>query len=369
MLAGVDISSLEETEKKGGRFFDKGVRVDALECLVFYGADAARLRLWLDPYGEDKTAYEGGTCDIECVTRLAKRAKNLGMKLLLDIHYSDFWCDPQRQLIPKSWRGLSTQQLCKSVYDYTAGIIRQMESSGVVPEMVQVGNEITNGFLWPNGRLTGDGERRGFDNLASLLRSGLRAVKDSSDAKTVLHLESSCNTELWQNRLDNIFDRGVDCDILGASYYPYWHGDMYRLHENLNNCIRRYDKDILVVETSYPFTTEHYAPGAGETKLCISSDVCADGKKAPFELSPKGQRKFLQSIKKLVSSLDRGRGLGFFWWEPAWIPANATRWASESALEYCGEQGKNTGNEWSNQCLFDYGGNALPALRDFGKIE
>lgn len=369
MLTGVDISSLEETEKKGGMFFDRGIRVDPLECMTFYGANAARLRLWLDPYDENAVAYEGGTCDLQCVIHLAKRAKKLGMKLLLDIHYSDFWCDPQRQLIPKSWRGQSTQQLCTSVYDYTAGILKEMESSGVSPEMVQVGNEITNGFLWPNGRLTGGTERRGFDDLARLLKSGIRAVKDSSDAKTVLHLESSGDVALWQNWLDNIFSRDVDCDIIGASYYPYWHGDMHMLRENLNNCIRRYDRDVLVVETSYPFTCEHYAPGPDQQKLCISSDVCADGRKAPFELSPEGQRSFLQGIKKLVCSLEGGRGLGIFWWEPAWIPARGTRWASESALEYCGEQGKNTGNEWSNQCLFNYDGNALPALRDLGKEE
>lgn len=365
MIIGMDFSSLEETERKGGRFFVDGREVELVSCLAEHGADMARLRLWLDPYGPDGEAYEGGTCDLDTLIRLGRRAKNAGMGILLDLHYSDFWCDPSRQLVPKAWQGQSLEELCESVYSYTADVLRRLEREGLAPAMVQVGNEITNGFLWPFARLSDETPRTGFDALAKLLKAGVAAVRDNSSAQVMLHLERGGDKALWQEWFDNIVARGVDFDVIGASYYPYWHGTMEQLRDNLNNCIHRYGKDVYVVETSYPFTTKHYDPNSDTVDLCIASGCCADGKPSPYELTPEGQRKFIVDLLNLVKSLDNGCGKGVYWWEPGWIPAQGTSWASRAALEYCSEQEKHTGNEWSNQCLFDYGGQALPALKVF----
>lgn len=363
MIIGMDFSSLEETEAKGGRFFCDGREVEPVSCLAEHGVNAVRLRLWHDPYGPDGRAYEGGTCDLPCLIRTAKRAKAAGMEILLDLHYSDFWCDPARQLIPKAWQGQSLEELCKSVYDYTRSVIAEMTREGAAPSMVQVGNEITNGMLWPHGKLDGEGVRSGYDGLAALLKAGVAGVRDECDAKVMLHLERGGNKPLWQEWFDNIVSRGVEFDVIGASYYPYWHGGMDGLRDNLNSCIHRYDKDVIVVETSYPFTSEHYSPEGGH--LCIADPKCADGSIAPYPLSPEGQVQFTKDLIELVKGLDDGRGKGIYWWEPAWLPADGTCWASESALEYCNETCESLGNEWSNQCLFDYEGKALPALELF----
>ena len=367
MIIGMDFSSLEETERKGGKFRVNGVEGDLVKILADHGANAARLRLWLDPYGSDHTPYEGGTCDLGCVERLSRRAMEQGMEVLLDFHYSDFWCDPGRQLIPKGWAGQSLEQLCTSLYDYTARVLDHLDKAGVAPAKVQVGNEITNGMLWPVARLTDESPRQGYDALAALLRAGTSAVRGSSDAQIMLHLENSGNKALWTDWFDNITAREVNFDLIGASYYPYWHGTMEQLEDNLNHCIQRYGKDVYVVETSYPFTTRHYNPNSDTANLCIASGCCADGRPSPYEITPEGQERFLVDLMSLIRRLHGGRGKGLYYWEPGWVPANGTSWASRAALAYCGEEEKSTGNEWSNQCLFDYNGDDLPALQVFKK--
>lgn len=363
MILGMDFSSLEETERQGGKFYVGGVPGDLVAHLQAAGVTSARLRLWLDPYGENGEPYMGGTCDLGVVERLAQRAKDAGMDLLLDFHYSDFWCDPSRQMIPKAWQGQNLEQMCQSVYDHTAATLEHLKSKGLEPAAVQVGNEITNGMLWPVGALGPGQPRLGYDNLAALLRSGIRAVREHSSAKVVLHLENSGNKALWQEWLDEVFARGVDCDVLGASYYPYWHGTMDQLRDNLENCIARYGKDIWIVETAYPFTTEHFNPNSCTAALCIADgEKRWDGSPVTHALTRQGQASFLQDLLELTENLSDGRGKAVYWWEPGWIPAPGSSWASKASLRYCHEEEKTTGNEWANQCMFDYTGNATPAL-------
>jgi len=144
---GMDFSSLEETERLGGVFRQDGKTGDLVEILARNGVNAARLRLWLDPFGENGVPYGGGTCDLPCVMRLAARAKAQGMRFLLDLHYSDFWCDPGRQLPPKAWAGLGTDELAGKIFGYTKRTLQMLRNAGLEPDMVQVGNEITNGML------------------------------------------------------------------------------------------------------------------------------------------------------------------------------------------------------------------------------
>lgn len=363
MILGMDFSSLEETEKQGGKFYVQGREVDLIGQLAAVGASYARLRLWVDPYDAGGNPYMGGTCDLDTVARLARRARDAGMALLLDLHYSDFWCDPGRQMIPKAWQGQDLEALCESVYSHTAQALEHLKSLDLEPEAVQVGNEITNGMLWPLGRITDDTPRQGFDNLAALVRSGVKAVREHSGARVVLHLENSGKKALWQEWFDEMIARGVEFDIIGASYYPYWHGTMEQFRENMENCIARYGKDIWVVETSYPFTTEHYRPDGKRANLCIADGAhCWDGSPVTHPLTPEGQIAFIRDLWDLVAALPEGRGKGIFWWEPGWIPSAGSSWASAASLAYCHEEEKPTGNEWANQCLFDYQGEATPAL-------
>ena len=361
---GMDFSTLEETEALGGVFFQDGVAGDLPKLLKASGVNAARLRLWVNPYAPDGAPYGGGTSDLPRLVRLAKRAKANGMRFLLDLHYSDFWCDPGRQLPPKGWEKLSFPALCDRVYAYTAEVLAELRREGVTPDWVQVGNEITNGMLFPFGALReeGDGSRTGYAELSLLLNAGCRAVRDACDARIVLHLENSGNNVIWRQWLDAVTARGVEFDIIGASYYPFWHGSMAGLGANLEDVSQRYGKDVAVVETSYAFTTE--TPDASCAPLVISDPVrCFDGSPAPYPLTREGQRCFVRDILACVASLPRG--IGVFYWEPGWLPVPGSTWATEAARQYMHETDKPGGNEWANQCLFDYAGNANPALSEF----
>ena len=366
---GMDFSTLEETESLGGVFRQDGKAGDLAEILSQNCVNAARLRLWVDPYSPSGAPYGGGTCDLALVRRLARRAKNAGMRFLLDLHYSDFWCDPGRQLTPKAWTGLELEAMAERVYDYTRDVLLSLRSTGLEPDMVQVGNEITNGMLWPTGRLSDpvNGQMRtGYDNLARLVSAGCRAVKNHCGAKVMLHLERSGDNAVWRQWFDELLSRGVDFDVIGASYYPYWHGNFEALRANLNDMIARYGRDVMVVETAYAFTSEHFDPTQAGANLVINDSLkCYDGSDAPYPLTMEGQRLFVKELLSLVDSLDGGRGTGVYYWEPAWLPLKGSTWATEAAREYMGEAQKPGGNEWANQCIFDYEGNATPALKEF----
>jgi len=369
---GMDISSLEETENLGGKFFVNGEEGDLIDILSKNGINTARLRLWVNPYSEKGEPYGAGGCDLATVTRLAKRAIAKGMRILLDLHYSDFWCDPARQCMPKDWVNIDFNALCQQVYDYTCEILNSLKSDGVEPYMVQVGNEITNGMLWPMGKLTMSSEgmiHRGYDSLSRLINSGCKAVRDVSDAKIMMHLERSHDNKVWREWFDEIIKRGADFDVIGASYYPFWHGGFEDLRTNLNDIIARYGKDIMVVETAYAFTTKHYDAVNNGISLVVNESLkCADGSEPRFPLTQEGRRDFIQELFSLVKNLDKGRGNGVYYWEPGWLPVKGSTWATHEAREYMNETHKPGGNEWANQCIFDYEGNANIALDVFRKF-
>lgn len=369
-IIGADISTLEDTEKQGGHFFDNGREVRLDECLRDNGVTSVRLRLWNDPYSADGTEYGGGSCDIEKTLRAAKRIKALGMSFMLDFHYSDFWCDPARQGIPKAWRGKSLDEMCREIYRFTAETLTRFAAEGASPEYVQVGNEITNGMLWPVGRLDRDTPevlQEGFDRLSRLVNAGTSAVRASSDAKIIIHLEQSGNNALWREWFDNMISRGLDFDIIGASYYQLWHGSFENMTANFNDMIERYDKDILIVETSYPFTEKHYNP---EKKSLIFGEgfTLPDGSKPRYPFTKEGQREHIRDLIIAAQKVKDGRCRGIYYWEPGWLAVRESTWATTSALKDIGEEEKSTGNEWANQCLFDYGGNANPALYEFRRF-
>lgn len=359
-IKGADVSTLHELESLGVRYRDRGVEKDLLEILSGYGVNAVRLRLWNDPRSGSGEGYGGGGNDLATTMALAHRVRARGMGLLLDFHYSDFWADPGKQHLPRAWRGLSGRRLEQAVHDFTLQILAALREAGVLPTMVQVGNEITNGLLWPNGKAP-----EAFPAMTRLVNAGIRAVRSfSSSIPVMIHLDQGGNNALYREWFDRWFQqRGEDFDVMGLSYYPFWHGTLDDLERNLNDMARRHGKDLVVVETSTGFTTEDYAAreglGPGERKgMATKPEVAA---RAQHPLTIQGQCDFLRDLIRRIRRVEGGRGRGFFYWEPAWLPVKGSTSATPAGRAYTGDPGPG-GNEWANQALFDYDGNALPAL-------
>ena len=190
-IKGVDLSTLLEVERCGGKFFDHGKEGDVLDILKSYGVNSVRLRLWNDPYTADGKPYGAGTNDLPTTIALAKRALDKGMGFLLDFHYSDFWTDPGKQFIPKAWRGYTVEQLEQAMYDFTKIVLEKLKSEDVFPTMVQVGNELSNGMLWPYGQVPE------YDNLAKFVSAGIRGVRSvDKEIPIMIHLDNGGNNEL-----------------------------------------------------------------------------------------------------------------------------------------------------------------------------
>lgn len=366
---GVDISTIMETESLGGKFFEGGVQYPLLDILQKRGITSVRLRLWNDPFNEKGESYGAGCCDIETVLRTARRVTERGMSWMLDFHYSDFWADPGRQLPPKAWKGMDIEGLERTVYAYTKDILARCKKEGLYPKYVQIGNEITNGTLWPHAKVEYSeetGEPSSYNNLTKILKAGSKAARESGDTKIIFHLERSCDNVRYRHWFDAMERAGVDYDIIGVSYYPHWHGTMVEVKANLEDVSTRYDKDVMVVESSYPFTAEHYADRPGVSLVINSGLTLPDGGSAPYPFSIAGQTAFVKDLVSMVNSIERCKGL--YYWEPAWLPVEGSTWSTADAREYISEQHKPGGNEWANQCLFDYKGNMLPAIEELTKI-
>lgn len=362
-MIGHDISTLLSVEAAGGKFYDNGVQGDALEILRLYGANYVRLRLWNDPYDENGIPYGAGTCDLKTVLTLARRAKALGMKWLLDFHYSDFWADPGKQYPPKAWQGFGVTQLEQAVYDFTRETIRSCAAEGLTPDMVQVGNEITNGLLWPLGR------KPEFDHIARFVNAGVRAVRETSpEAIVMVHLDNGGNNPMYVEWFDNFFARGGDCDVIGLSYYPTWHGTMDQLRNNMMDIAPRYGKPLAIVETSNAFTMDSYAEYEQRTERKGAAARPEIQENVAHPATPEGQCQFIKDLLDILDAVPDNRGVGVFWWESAWIPVPNVGWAEKAGWEYVHEKGPG-GNEWANQCLFDFDGNVLPALKVLGSYK
>lgn len=355
---GIDLSSLAEVERLGGRFYDHGVEKDVFDILQTYGVNAVRLRLWNDPYTEDGRPYGAGTNDLPTTIALAKRAKAHGMDVLLNLHYSDFWADPGKQRVPKAWRGMDADQLTEAVYSYTRDTLLAMKEAGAYPDLIQVGNELTNGMLWPLGQMPN------YDNLARFISAGIRGVRAvDEDMPVMIHLDNGGNGAMYRDWFDHYMERGEDFQIIGLSYYPFWHGTLEDLQNNMNDLAVRYGKELMVAEVSMGFTMEDYAEyeklAPGERKGYATKPELVE--KLPFPMTKDGQKDFMRAFFDVIDQVPEKKCKGFFYWEATWIPVAGSGWATECALEYIEEKGP-CGNEWANQALFDYDGQLLPAL-------
>jgi arabinogalactan endo-1,4-beta-galactosidase len=336
-IMGADVSSLKKSEAKGGLYtYEDGTPGDALQILKDHGLNAIRLRVWVDP--------ADGYHDKAELLEMARRAKALDIKLLVDFHYSDTWADPGKQYKPSAWLKLDFESLKKALYEHTFDVVSSLVAQGTPPYMVQVGNEINTGMLWPDGRSDQ------WDNLAALLKEGYRAVKDSSPGTLVmLHIAEGGKNEQSRWWFDNAVQREVPFDLIGVSYYSYWHGTLADLQENINDISARYAKDVIVVETAHPFTRDN-----NDHEANIFNSQIVPG----YAASQAGQEKMLADVMAIVRAVPDGRGLGIFYWDATWTAVEGNGWSSVDPK---------SGNAWENQALFGYQNQALPAMGLFNK--
>jgi arabinogalactan endo-1,4-beta-galactosidase len=340
-FAGVDLSYVNEMEACGAEFRSGGVRKDPYEIFAAAGANLVRLRLWNAP---DWTNYSTEAD----VTRSIERAHKAGMKVLLDFHYSDDWADPQKQTIPRAWAADidDPDKLATHVYEYTRDVLARLNARGHLPYMVQVGNEINTQMLRPADT---KGDPIDWTRNAKILNAGVKAVRearapDGVGPKVMLHVAQPENVEPW---FANAVAAGVrDFDYIGVSYYRKWSTlDMPDAEKALLRVNKRFDRPIVVVEVSYPFTLKD----AGDKAPNL---LGADSLHRGYPATLRGQQRFMNDVVQMTL---RVGGVGVVYWEPAWVSTKcATRWG--------------TGSHWENATLFDFRkGNELTPAADYLK--
>lgn len=363
-VKGMDLSTLLELERCGAKYYDNGEERDLLTIMKSYDVDTIRIRLWNDPWSETGESYGAGENDLKTSLEIAKRVTAAGFGVLLNFHYSDFWADPGKQIKPKAWADYGVKELEQAVYDYTLESMQTFLDAGVNITMVQVGNELSNGLLWPEGKVPN------YDNIATFVNAGIRAVrKADATIPVMIHLDNGGNNALYREWFDNFTKRGEDFEIIGLSYYPFWHGSLQMLNDNMNDIAERYGKDLVIAEVSMGYTMEDYKNyeklSDEERKGYATRPALVE--KIEYPMTKQGQYDFMEDFLNRISHIKGGKGKGFFYWEPAWIPVPGSGWATPASLKYMNDPGP-CGNEWANQALFDYDGNVLPTLsliRDF----
>ncbi|ALC24878.1 arabinogalactan endo-beta-1,4-galactanase [Streptomyces pristinaespiralis] len=332
-VKGVDVSTLKKSEDLGGVYRTAaGTTGDGLGILKSAGANYGRLKVWVDP--------ADGYNNKARVLQTAKRIKAQGMKLLVDFHYSDIWADPGAQTKPAAWSSHSYDQLTKDVYDHTYDVLNALKAQGTTADMVQIGNEINTGMLWP------EGSTENWDRTAGLLKSGISAAKAvSSSTRIALHLAHGGDNGLYRWWFDNATSRGVGFDVIAVSFYGYWHGALSDLQANLDDVSTRYAKPVMVVETAYPFRLD--SKDSHENIIDLPGELVSG-----YPASPAGQAAWVRDVMNVVEAVPNGRGLGVVYWEPAWTAVTGNGWDPADP---------SSGNGWENQALFDYENRLLPA--------
>ncbi|MCR5078591.1 MAG: glycosyl hydrolase 53 family protein [Bacilli bacterium] len=360
MILGIDISTYLESLRLGAKYYRGGKEVDPFADIVrSNGVNYMRIRVWKDPYDENGKPYLGGTCDYQNYVELARLAKKEGCKILLDPHFSDFWCDPGKQTLPKAWQGLDEKKLLVALRKYCQKLFGDCVNDGVIPDIVQLGNEITNGMLWPFAKLSDNSPRENYPNLIkclSIISGEVRAA--FPNAARIIHLERSYDNAVYREFFDQVNDE-VDFEYIGMSYYPYWHLSFDKLFANIDDMFARYGKKTIIVETGYAFTVEDYVLNPQDGSKLVIAKEGDPSTYIPFPLTKEGQEKFIEELLKGIKSHPVD---GVFYWEPFWLPGDGVCWASKEGQRYIKEEKGGTRNEWANQCLYDYGGNALPSL-------
>jgi arabinogalactan endo-1,4-beta-galactosidase len=314
---GADLSFLKNAEDRGFHFKEGDSTKSGLSIFRDHGYNWIRLRLFHTP-----TTLPN---NLEYTIALAKEAKDMGFHFLLDYHYSDTWADPGKQYLPKAWEGLSHKDLVRAVYNYSAETIKAFRQAGVMPDMVQIGNEVINGMLWPDGKLP-----ENWDNFAELVKAGIDGVFSACPAnerpKIMIHIDQGGNQAKTKYFFDKFLSYRIGFDYIGQSYYPWWHGSLLDLRDNMIFTAKEYKKPVILVEVAYCASPTEYRK-----------------KPAPFPESPEGQKEFLEAVNDIVLNTPDNLGAGIFWWEPATMGGRSTR------------------------DFFDENGNVLPVITVFDK--
>jgi arabinogalactan endo-1,4-beta-galactosidase len=280
---GADVGWLPQMEATGYKFYDTdGSEKDCLQLLKDRGINTIRLRVWVNP-SDNKAS---GHCSPEETVVMAVRAQKLGMRIMIDFHYSDTWADPGKQKKPAAWANHSFPELLNDVYKHTYDVLSLLKKAGVTPEWVQVGNEIPGGMLWP------DGSTDNFGQLAQLLNKGYDATKAiDPKIKVIVHLDEGNNSKKFRWFFDKATELNVKYDVIGLSYYPFWIKSDYKeniadLENNLKDMVSRYNKEVMVVEVGGDYTLVE------------------------------NTRDMLTAVIKAVKNVPDNKGLGVIYWEP-----------------------------------------------------
>ncbi|MBP7370106.1 MAG: arabinogalactan endo-1,4-beta-galactosidase [Arenimonas sp.] len=336
LYLGADLSYLNEMEDCGAVFRKDNKIIDPMTLMKAEGGNLVRVRLWNDATW---TKYSN-LADVE---KTIKRSRAAGMQVLLDFHYSDDWADGDKQIAPKAWATLSTEQQAKALYDYTYNTLLSLDKQGLMPEMVQVGNETNPEIMAGEKKKTINWNRN-----AQLLNAGIRAVRDMGKRSTInprvmLHIAQPENVEPW---FKDATTAGVtDYDVIGISYYKKWStNSMAQLGETIARLKKQYTADVIVVETAYPFTEK----SADASPNLLGHDSLIEA----YPATPTGQLNYLTDLTQLV--VENG-GIGVVYWEPTWVSTSCkTRWG--------------IGSNWENAAWFDLKNHeALPAFKFLGK--
>ncbi|MBC8450729.1 glycosyl hydrolase 53 family protein [bacterium] len=336
---GADLSFTPELISLGAEYRVGGVPVDLLEACVDHGFGIVRLRLWHTP----AEPWHG----LDATVTFAQGVKAHGLALMLDIHYSDSWADPGQQTKPAAWEGLAFEALVDSVYAYTNAVVRRFRDEGALPDYVQIGNEISPGMLWDDGRIGWQGSEwdtpEQWDSLEALLRAGIEGVRDSlapgEETAIIIHYADGGNNEGCRWFYDNLVAHGVPFDIIGLSFCPWWHGTIWDLRDNLDDLALTYGRELMIVETGYPWTLDWYDDThnfvGDSTQLHVN-----------YPATPDGQFEFLRDVVAVVEAAPGDLGTGVLYWEPGYLAVDG-----------------GPGNPYENITLFDFDGDAL---RGFG---
>lgn len=369
-IKGVDVSSVIALENSGVVFYNaKGEVQDIFQTLKEHGINYVRVRVWNDPYDAEGRPYGGGNNDLAAAVKIGKRATAQGMKLCANFHYSDFWADPSKQMVPKAWVGMKIDQKAQALYEFTKQALETLLSEGVDVGMVQIGNETT-------GKMCGE---TNWINIAKLMNAGSRAVREVSaaydkDIQIAVHFTNPERGISEYHRYGMILNNfKVDYDIFASSYYPYWHGTLENLTAVLKDIADSFGKKVMVAETAYAYTYEN-GDGFGNT-ISEESYVVK-----PYPITVQGQANAIRDCIQAVVSAGEA-GIGVFYWEPAWIPVPGNsyeerfelwqKYGSGWATSYAGSYDPNDagkyygGSSWDNQALFDFSGRPLASLQVF----
>lgn len=359
-IMGVDASMVSKVEELGGVYYNSdGIEQDVFQIMADNGVNFFRVRVWNNPFNRYGEGFGGGEVDTETAVEMCKRAEAAGMNLLVDFHYSDFWADPETQSIPSEWASYTQEELVTALGEYTKDSLEQFKEAGLTVDIVQIGNEINNGMLFPMAKIDwGANEAKSFEYLSRLLKSGISAAKSVyPEIYTAIHLAQGGSYDVFDTFFGYLKDNSVDYDIIGASYYPYYHGTLQALQNNLDKISAKYNKPVYVAETSYGFTTEH-----NEYTANIYNENYEDV--GGYLTSIQGQATELRDVIEVVANVPNQMGLGVFYWEPAWLPLKGADWATEVS-GIVESDGLST---WSNQGLFSYTGKVLPSMSVFSKV-